>query len=350
MSNSNHFCKMSPAVEVGTVDEDSVRYDVWGFENRVSNESPHRILPEKVHRGRVRKWREMLDHWDEWKGKKPDKIVSRACKGIPSELRGEAWYCLCGAKSLQSLYPDLYENCRQQSATLAVVDQIGRDIDRTFPDHILLSTEEGQEALRRILLAYAVYQPLVGYTQGMGFLAAVLLMHMEEDQAFYTFLMLIEVYFVGYFSDGLKQLTHDTEMLDILLEKKGNSLKKTMNKLGVKSLFFTPQHWMSLFSVSLPWPSVLRVWDQFLAIGPKIFFVATFAVLEGVQADIKARKSTYPEALQLFIRVEPAQAHENLLTARMAKWSEKLSPKLLLKVHIKADEKRQHSRKSKSRT
>ena len=36
-----------------------------------------------------------------------------------------------------------------------------QDLARTFPANAWMSTEEGQEALRRVLLAFSVHQPQV---------------------------------------------------------------------------------------------------------------------------------------------------------------------------------------------
>ncbi|KAL8274854.1 hypothetical protein Esti_001206 [Eimeria stiedai] len=50
------------------------------------------------------------------------------------------------------------------------------DVHRTFPS-IPFFREEGQHALRRILQAFAVFDPEVGYVQGMNFVAGALLYH-----------------------------------------------------------------------------------------------------------------------------------------------------------------------------
>ena len=42
----------------------------------------------------------------------------------------------------------------------------------------------GKESLRNVLYAYANHDSDVGYTQGMGFIAALFLMLMTEDDAF----------------------------------------------------------------------------------------------------------------------------------------------------------------------
>lgn len=50
------------------------------------------------------------------------------------------------------------------------------------------------EQLRRILEAFAVHRPDVGYVQGMSYVAAVLLLYMDEHSAFITFCNMITKY------------------------------------------------------------------------------------------------------------------------------------------------------------
>lgn len=77
--------------------------------------------------------------------------------------------------------------------------QIERDVDRTFPRHIIFieNNGSGQCALRRILHAYAALDPEVGYCQGMGFIAGLLLTYMIEEDAFYCFYATLNVSCVG---------------------------------------------------------------------------------------------------------------------------------------------------------
>lgn len=73
--------------------------------------------------------------------------------------------------------------------------QIGRDIDRTYPLHEMFYEDggPGQVSLRRILTWYAALDPEVGYCQGMGFIAALLLSYMVEEDAFYCFYAVLTV-------------------------------------------------------------------------------------------------------------------------------------------------------------
>ena len=67
--------------------------------------------------------------------------------------------------------------------------QIDKDVPRTFTEHIYFrqAGESGQAAMGRVLKAYALFHPVLGYTQGMSSYVEVLLLHMTEEDAFWTF-------------------------------------------------------------------------------------------------------------------------------------------------------------------
>lgn len=50
------------------------------------------------------------------------------------------------------------------------------------------------DQLQRILEAFTVFRPDVGYVQGMSYVAAVLLLYMDEHSAFITFCNMITKY------------------------------------------------------------------------------------------------------------------------------------------------------------
>ena len=68
------------------------------------------------------------------------------------------------------------------------MDDITKDLHRQFPCHEMFATQGGwgQKNLYNVLIAYATHNPDVGYCQAMAPLAAVLLMHMPEEQAFWS--------------------------------------------------------------------------------------------------------------------------------------------------------------------
>ena len=65
------------------------------------------------------------------------------------------------------------------------LDQIEKDLLRTFQTIELFSTQDMKDKLLRILKALVAYDPTNGYTQGMNFIAAALVVHFEESVAFW---------------------------------------------------------------------------------------------------------------------------------------------------------------------
>src|SRR5690606_6609905 len=125
---------------------------------------------------------------------KADKLKSRIREGIPDAVRGVVWSRLAGVDEEKQKMRDenKYENLiarlegRRDLPDQDIFDTIERDIDRTFPRHILFGKKSvGQQALRNVLHAYSVLDPELGYCQGMGFIAGLLLTYLPEDDAFY---------------------------------------------------------------------------------------------------------------------------------------------------------------------
>ena len=69
--------------------------------------------------------------------------------------------------------------------------EIGKDLNRTKTSE-RVNTSEGQEELRRVLLAVAYVIPDIGYCQGMNFVAGALIeLAGGEAQAFLVFMFMI---------------------------------------------------------------------------------------------------------------------------------------------------------------
>lgn len=108
--------------------------------------------------------------------------------GIPARRRKTLWPKLCRADELRSTEAPGYfaSLLAQPTATpnepglFAAERQIELDLARTYPGHQKLAGEGGTDRLRSVLLAYARRSPPVGYVQGMGFVAALLLIFVED--------------------------------------------------------------------------------------------------------------------------------------------------------------------------
>jgi hypothetical protein len=96
-------------------------------------------------------------------------------------------------------------------------------------DHSFFSTVDGlgQQQLRMVLQAYAMYNPTLGYCQGMGMIVGLLLMRMSPQQTFSILIQLLQHFIPEYHSETLYRLRVDALVFDVLLQKY-TRLGKTM--------------------------------------------------------------------------------------------------------------------------
>lgn len=211
-----------------------LKLDQYGF---ISNMDKHGFVVPSVeelksaHKGttssqveqrRIGKWNTMLSSWANVLKRRPRLVLKRLRKGIPHEQRGKVWLTLCRVKEQQQQHPGLYERYANSEkspnkALQNIQETIEKDIHRTFPRHSLFYDDgndsdaeftsspfcgslldsldrsnpeereivEGQASLRRVLKAYSLHDPDVGYCQGMNFIAGMLLTIVTEEEAFW---------------------------------------------------------------------------------------------------------------------------------------------------------------------
>lgn len=236
---------------------------------------------------RIKKWHNMMGpggvNFAAYCQRKPKTIKKQVRKGIPDEYRGIVWQQLSGGRELFLQNPSLYKQLYSSECDLA--EQIEKDLHRTFPNHSYFAEKEGegQKALYRILRAYSVKDPEVGYVQGMGSIAAVLLLYMSEEEAFWTLVAMMSppeqsdrrglagpgLNCRELFTPGLPRLKELFSQFDFLLKKKLPRLTKQLKIHGVKASMYTAKWWMTLFVYALPFSHVLRFWDMFMVDGWK---------------------------------------------------------------------------------
>ncbi|EEE55636.1 hypothetical protein OsJ_03987 [Oryza sativa Japonica Group] len=156
--------------------------------------------------------------------------------------------------------------------------QIEKDLPRTFPGHPALD-EDGRNALRRLLTAYARHNPSVGYCQAMNFFAGLLLLLMPEENAFWALTGIMDDYFDGYFSEEMIECQVDQLVLEELVREKFPKLVNHLDYLGVQVAWVTGPWFLSIFMNMLPWESVLRVWDVLLFDGNRVMLFRTALAL-----------------------------------------------------------------------
>ncbi|KAK7270058.1 hypothetical protein RIF29_22939 [Crotalaria pallida] len=223
--------------------------------------------------------------------------------GVPMALRGELWQAFVGVKArrdekyYQHLLASEYnseknedqesmhsaDNNRKTTSDPVFVPekwkgQIEKDLPRTFPGHPALD-EDGRNALRRLLTAYARHNPSVGYCQAMNFFAGLLLLLMPEENAFWTLMGILDDYFDGYYSEEMLESQVDQLVFEELVRERFPKLANHLDYLGVQVAWVTGPWFLSIFVNMLPWESVLRVWDVLLFEGNRVMLFRTAVAL-----------------------------------------------------------------------
>ncbi|XP_074527139.1 TBC1 domain family member 10A-like [Halichoeres trimaculatus] len=293
--------------------------DKYGFIGgaQQSMEGQTREVPPEVLRHREVKWLEMLNNWDKWIIKRFNKVRLRCQKGIPPALRGRAWLYLSGGKMKKEQNHGKFQELDCEPGDPKWLDVIEKDLHRQFPFHEMFVSRggHGQQDLFRVLKAYTLYRPEEGYCQAQAPIAAVLLMHMPAEDAFWGLVQICEKYLPGYYSPGLEAIQLDGEILFALLRRVSPLAYRHLEKHKIDPILYMTEWFMCAFSRTLPWASVLRVWDMFLCDGVKIIFRVGLVLLKcmlGTREKLKACQGQY-ETMELLRAIEPRYMQEGYL-------------------------------------
>ncbi|KAK3187353.1 hypothetical protein K4F52_003985 [Lecanicillium sp. MT-2017a] len=280
-------------------------------------------------------------------------------KGIPPDWRGAAWFYYAGGPAILSKHSGLYEKLLQKQAKQIDIEAIERDLHRTFPDNIQFkpspggydtassseresqatltgssdSAESGPRSsageppiitsLRRVLHAFSVYNPRIGYCQSLNFLAGLLLLFVEtEEQCFWLLNVITHIYLPGTHEMSLEGSKVD---LGVLMAEIRDTMPEVWDRIGgeleeqtgfkpapsrsiriprVKSrhrgqpslsterlppITLCMTAWfMSCYIGTLPIETTLRVWDVFFYEGSKTLFRVAMAIFKQGESEIKA--------------------------------------------------------------
>ena len=117
-------------------------------------------------------------------------------RGIPVAYRPLIWQKISLSSINKLQYPmDYYQSLlnRIEELPSGVQEDIEKDVDRTFPDHqYFRHSGQGISALRRVLQAFALHNPDVGYCQSLNFVAGMMLIFMNEEDAFWLLVTVVE--------------------------------------------------------------------------------------------------------------------------------------------------------------
>ena len=168
-----------------------IQTDQYGFIKSETDQKPEDLL--KIN-ARLEKWNTMIKDFDSYLKNNSAKLKERTRKGIPDSLRAFVWQKF--AEYDKYYIKDLYKNLENEKTNIDYESIILKDLDRTFPkqSHFKTKYGTGQRSLYRVLCSYSKYNKEIGYVQGMGFIAALLLTYMDEESTFFMMESLMKKY------------------------------------------------------------------------------------------------------------------------------------------------------------
>ncbi|KAI0277605.1 rab-GTPase-TBC domain-containing protein [Russula aff. rugulosa BPL654] len=232
-------------------------------------------------------WGIVMSDYQGFASENSEQLARAIERGIPSNLRGMVWQLMSASKDseMEATYLKfLKETSPHEKA-------ITRDLGRTFPQHEFFTDGQGigQENLFNVLKAYSIYDPQVGYCQGLPFVVAILLLNMPDEEAFCLLVRLMYSYDLrGHFLPEMPKL--QLRLFDRLVEELLPVLHVHFLRQGVKSSMYCSQWFLTLFSYRLPLEIVFRIFDNCLASGIEAIFGFALSLLQKNEAKLLSMK------------------------------------------------------------
>lgn len=156
-----------------------------------------------------------------------------------------------------------------------------------MPEYAAYQCKDGLSALRRVLVAYAMHDPELGYCQAMNIVAAVLLIYVDESWTFWILQYFCHRILPGYYSTDMHGAVLDQKVLDVLVCTHIPRLWKHLNVLEIQLSVATLGWFLTLFIGAFQNLSMsLRVLDSFFLDGTPFLFQFALGILRELEQKI----------------------------------------------------------------
>lgn len=192
-----------------------------------------------------------------------DRFSQKMFTRIPAAYRWQVWKEALRLSEKSLPRGDEYTEMAKQETEWTPL--ICNDICRTF--QCLLPEQE--QSLKRVLNAYSVLNPVVGYCQGMNMIAALLLIVSgSEEESFLVFVTLMnDLGLSEFYSEGFPRLRCYLDACGEMVESSAPRLLNHFGKEGVELGTFLQRWFLTLFIDCLPLPLVITIWDTVICEG-----------------------------------------------------------------------------------
>lgn len=217
-------------------------------------------------------WTKIVNEYEDVISNDSDHLDEMIMSGIPKEFRGIIWQLVAKLKNFQ--LEELYILLKSEPSVHE--KSIKRDLSRTSFFTNVEQVNKGEE-LFNVIKAYSLFDPEVGYTQGMIFITIPLIMNMSDAECFCLLVTLMKDYKLReLFCPEMKGLHLLLYEFDRLLEIYSPILFNHQVKQGIKSSMYASQWFLTFFAYKFPLDMVLRIYDIIVTQG--IESILKFAV------------------------------------------------------------------------
>jgi hypothetical protein len=137
-------------------------------------------------------------------------------------------------------------------ATMTVVEALGKNAN-------LISR------LEMCLRCFVEYRPDMGYVQGMSYLAAMILLNLDDREAFLALAALLtRGHFPYFYTVNPQGMSAHIAVFDQVVKEGSPDVARNLTIIGVNPQMYVIDWWMSLWSRALPYEIASRCWDLYL--------------------------------------------------------------------------------------
>lgn len=212
-------------------------------------------------------------------------------KGMPKHRRGEAWRLLVNTRNtMENQQPSWCRHAAHDDYSLSsqsvdyenfpLLDEpyeelLGQltshqhaiiiDLGRTFPSqkYFQASLGPGQLSLYNLLKAYSLLDSEVGYCQGLSFIGGVLLMHLEEKEAYYMLrYLMLELGLRRQYLPDMAALQVQLYQMARLLRDSHRDLYEHLEENEISPTLYAAPWFLTLFASQFSLGFVVRVFGK----------------------------------------------------------------------------------------
>jgi len=166
-------------------------------------------------------------------------------------------------------------------------EQIRVDIIRSFTD--IVNDEQRDiysKSLFNVLKAISLYDPEMGYCQGISFVGSILITKLGEEEVFHILVRLLEGVMRDFYIVGMKGLILRLYQLGKLVKDLFPKLHKHLEAIEMDLMVFASPWFLTAFSYHLSEECSVRIIDVILLQGIEAFFSIGLAIFQIIQDDL----------------------------------------------------------------